>query len=212
MALRRKNIQIKKAKKTATRKKRKSTIRREAALSNITNQLATAQAFKAPLYECWERESLFESDGGKGTVVVTRKTPGNQILMAAFLVDVFCLGVKDAHCMLIGEREYRFRLQQLLTHQDLVKVEPACAKKLVVDARDYAETLGFSPHRDYEFAKKILRDIQKEQCPRTFAFGRNGKPMYLAGPNDSAQFSRKVIDTLTAKLGTDGFHFLMPLD
>ncbi len=212
MALRRKNNQIKKAKKTVTRKKRKATIRREAALSNITNQLTTAQALQAPLYECWERESLFESDGGMGTVVVTRKTSRNQILMAAFLVDVFCLGVKNAHCMLIGENEYRFRLQQIGTHQNLVKVEPACAKKLVEDAKNYAETLGFSPHRDYEFAKKILKDIQKEQCPRTFTFGRDGKPVYLAGPNDSAQFSRKVIDTLTAKLGADGFHFLMPLE
>jgi len=211
MALRRKKIQIKKAKKTATRKKRKATIRREAALSTITNQLATAQALKAPLYECWEREALFESDGGKGTVIVTRKTPGNQILMAAFLVDVFCLGVKDAHCMLIGESEYRFRLQQIGTHQKLVKVEPACAKKLVEDAKTYAETLGFSPHRDYTFAQKILNGIQQEECPRTFVFGRDGKPMYLAGPNDSAQFSRRVIDTLTAKLGADGFHFLMPL-
>lgn len=212
MALRHRKIQVKKAKKTTARKKRTSTIRREAALSSITNQLATAQALRAPLYECWERKSLFEPDAGIGTVVVTRKTPGNQILMAAFLLDVFCLGVKDAHCMLMGEAEYRFRLQQLETHQDLVRIEPACAKKLVEEAQNYAEKLGFSPHRDYRFARKIFKDIQKEQCPSTFAFGRDGKPMYLAGPNDSAQFSRKVIDTLTAKLGTDGFQFLMPLD
>ena len=181
-------------------------------MSSITNRLATAQALQAPLYECWERKGLFEPDAGMGTVVVTRKTPGNQVLMATFLLDVFCLGVKDTYCMLIGENEYRFRLQQIEKHQDLVKVHPACAKKLVEDAQTYAETLGLSPHRDYGFTKRIFGDIEKEQCPRSFTFGRDGKPMYMAGPNDGAHFSKKVVDTLTAKLGTDGFHFLLPVE
>ncbi len=211
MPLRRRKIEIKKAKTPAIRKKRKATVRREAALSSITHQLATAQALQAPLYECWQRESLFDSDKGIGTVVVTRKTPGKQILMAAFLVDVFCLGVKEAHCMLMGETEYRFRLKQIETEQNLLKVEPACAKKLVENAKSYAENLGFSPHRDYGFAKMILKGIEEERCPRSFTFGRDGKPLYLASPTDSPQFSSDVIETLTAKLGLDGFHVMMPL-
>jgi len=211
MALRRRKAQLKMAKKTAKRKKRKVTIRREAALSSITHRLATAQALQAPLYECWERKDLFEPHVGIGTVVVTRKTPGNQVLMAAFLVDVFCLGVKDTHCMLLSENEYRFRLQQIETHQDLSEVHPACAKKLVEGAQIYAEALGFSPHKDYGFARKIFGDIQEKQCPRSFTFGRDGKPMYLAGPNDNAQFRKKVMNTLTAGLGKNGFHYLMPL-
>jgi hypothetical protein len=206
MALQRRKFQLKITKKTAKRKKRKVTIRREAALSSITSQLATAQALQAPLYECWEREDLFEPHAGTGTVVVTRKTPGNQILMAAFLLDVFCLGVKYAHCMLLAENEYRFRMQQIETHQDLVEVHPACAKKLVESAQIYAENLGFSPLGDYEFAKKIFGDIQKKQCPRSFTFGRAGKPLYMAGPNDDASFRKNVINTLTVKLGKDGFH------
>ena len=211
MALRRRKVQLKMAKKSSKRKKRKVTIRREAALSGITNRLATAQALQAPLYECWERKGLFETDAGIGTVVVTRKTPGNQILMAAFLVDIFCLGVKDAHCMLLSENEYRFRLQQIENHQELSEVHPACAKKLVEGAEIYAESLGFSPHRDYGFAKRIFGDIKENQCPRSFTFGRDGKPMYLAGPNDNAQFRKKVMNTLTTRLGENGFHYLMPL-
>ena len=211
MALHRRKAQLKMAKKTAKKKKRKVTIRREAALSSITHRLATAQALQAPLYECWERKDLFEPHVGIGTVVVTRKTPGNQVLMAAFLVDIFCLGVKDTHCMLLSENEYRFRLQQIETHQDLSETHPSCAKKLVEGAKIYAESLGFSPHKDYGFARKIFGDIQEKQCPRSFTFGRDGKPMYLAGPNDNAQFQKKVMNTLTAGLGKNGFHYRMPL-
>ncbi|MCP4574714.1 MAG: hypothetical protein GY846_00290 [Deltaproteobacteria bacterium] len=212
MASRRRKVQLKIAKKFSKRKKRKATIRREAALSSITNRLATAQALQAPLYECWERKGLFETDAGIGTVVVTRKTPGSQVLMAAFLVDVFCLGVKDAHCILLSENEYRFRLQQIENHQELSEVHPACAKKLVEGAKIYAESLGFSPHRDYGFAERIFGDIKENQCPRSFTFGRGGKPMYMAGPNDNAQFRKKVMNTLTTRLGKNGFHYLMPLN
>jgi hypothetical protein len=212
MAFHRRKVQFKMARKTAKRKKRKITIRREAALSGITHRLATARALKAPLYECWERNDLFEPHAGIGNVVVTRKTPGNQVLMAAFLVDVFCLGVKDAHCMLLSEIEYRFRLQQIENHQNLSEIHPACAKKLVEGAQIYAESLGFSPHGDYGFAKKIFGDIQEKRCPRSFTFGRNGKPMYLAGPNDDVQFQKKIMNTLTAKLGENGFHYPTPLN
>lgn len=211
MALRRKKVLLKIAGKPVKKKKRKATIRREAALSSITHQLATAHALQAPLYECWERKDLFEPHAGIGTVVVTRKTPGNQVLMAAFQVDVFCLGVKDTHCMLLSENEYRFRLQQIETHQALWEAHPSCAKKLVEGAKIYAESLGFSPHKDYGFAKKIFGDIQEKQCSRSFTFGWDGKPMYLPGPNDNAQFRNKVINTLTIRLEKNGFHYRMPL-
>ena len=211
MALQRGKIQLKKSKKTTKRKKRKATIRREAALSGITSQLATAQALQAPLYECWERKDLFEHNAGIGTVVVTRKTPGNQILMAVFLIDVFCLGIKDAHCMLLTENEYRFRLKQIETHQNLSEIHPACAKKLVENAKIYAESLGFAPRGDYGFAKRIFGGIHEKQCPRSFTFGRDGKPMYVAGPNDDTLFRKNVMNILAARLGKNGFHYLMPL-
>jgi hypothetical protein len=212
MAFGSRKVHLKRAKKTAKRRKRKATTRREAALSSITNRLVTVQALQAPLYECWEPKGLFDPEAGMGTIVVSRKTSGDQILMGSFLLDVFCLGVKNAYCTLMDENEYRFSLQQIEKHQHLVKVHPACARKLVEEAHAYAEDLGFSPHRDYGFARKIFQDIQKDQCDRSFTFGRNGKPMYLVGLNDSARFSMEVINTLTARLGPEGFHFQKPLE
>ena len=212
MTFGRRKVHLKRAKRTANRRKRKATTRREAALSSITSRLVTVQALKAPLYECWEPKGLFDPDAGMGTVVVSRKTSGGQILMGSFLLDVFCLGVKNVHCTLMDENEYRSSLQQIERHQHLVKVHPACARKLVEEAQAYAENLGFSPHRDFGFARKIFQDIQKDQCQRSFTFGRNGKPMYMAGLNDSARFSMEVINTLTARLGPEGFHLLKPLE
>jgi hypothetical protein len=196
---------LKAVKKKVKTRRRNATIRREAALSHITHQLATAHALQAPLFECWQPKGLFETGAGTGTVLVTRKPSTNQVLMAAFWVDVFCLGIKDANCMLMGENEYRIRLDQIERLQNLVAVQPACAKKLVVGSQVYAEELGFLPQGDYAFAKRIFRDIHKEACPRSFTFGWDGRPLYRAGAGDSARFSKDVVNRLTAKLGSEGF-------
>ncbi len=184
MALRSKKLQPKKLKKTKERKKRKATLRREAALSDITHRLATAQALRAPLYECWESEALFEANAGIGTVVVARKTAAGQILMAAFFLDVFCLGAKNAYCLLMGEEEYRLRLREIETKGILKKIHPSCARKLVEGAVAHAENLDFCPHEDYDFAKKIFGDVEKELCPHSFVFGKDEKLRRHTGLKD----------------------------
>ena len=76
--------------------------------------------------------------------------------------------------MLITERDYRLRLEHIEKTQGLKEVHPACARKLVEGAEAYALDLGFYPHGDYGVAKKIFGDIDKELCPRSFTFGREG--------------------------------------
>ena len=50
-------------------------------------------AASAPIHECLVPDSLF--DIGIGNVIVSRKMPNGFIGAAFFLVDVFCLGIKD---------------------------------------------------------------------------------------------------------------------
>lgn len=147
-----------------------------------------------------------------GTVVVTRRTQRHDILMAVFLLDVFCLGVKNADVRLVSEGEYKIRLQHIRSHERLKSIPAACAKKLVEGAEAYARELGFTPHKDYHAAKKILEDIETAECSRSFEFGYEGKPLYFAGPFDNQAFRNKVIKTLTEKLGPEGFDYIMPLD
>ena len=101
--------------------------------------------------------------------------------MATFLLDVFCLGVKNAYCLLMREEEYQFQLREIGTKEILKKIHPNCARKLVEGAVAHAEDLDFSPHEKYGFAKKIFGDIEKEMCPRSFTFGRDEKLRRHAG-------------------------------
>ena len=62
-----------------------------------------------PVHECLIPDNLFDS--GLGELVVTRRIPNGDIAMSAFVIDVFCLGVKDAMFMVLPESEYEHRIK-----------------------------------------------------------------------------------------------------
>lgn len=91
-------------------------------------------------------------------------------------------------------------------------IHPSCARKLVESAVTWAESIGFSPHKDYKSAKKIFGDIDAATCPREFEFGKDGKPFYVSGPNDSPAFVRKVVNTLERRVGAGNYDYLTLLE
>ncbi len=160
----------------------------------------------APIYKSFVADEVF--DHGLGYVVVSRLS-GAEVAAGIFLVDAYCLGVKDAMAMLkpraffddfIGSVPMRMRA-----------VEPAYAKKLVQDAIAYARDLGFEPHPDYRLPRRMLNDIDASECAVEFTFGKDGKPLFVSGPNDSEARSKQIIDTLQRRCGPDGYNFMMGL-
>ena len=122
--------------------------------------------------------------------------------IARYLVDTFCLGVKNV----IGPQRLRRRdLSSFIRTYFMAFPAPAIAvpvelaQHLVLGAVEYAARLGFSPHREFESARGHL-GILEERC--AMSFGRNGRPLYVAGPYDDP---RAVIAALRRQLGTDGF-------
>ena len=203
--------QKKKAQKTIKHRAKKVEHKKQIVASGGGAPVSMRAAFTAPIYECWEPVQLFAPDRGMGSAVITRKASGHHILMGVFLLDVFCLGVKDAFVKLLSESEYRNYLGELKKREGLRSISPACARKLIEDTEAYALDLGFKAHRDYQKAKKIFGDIDTAECTRTFEFGRDGKPLYIAGPYDSQTFQARVMKTLSEKVGPDGFHFIAPM-
>ena len=158
----------------------------------------------APIHECLVPDRLF--DIGIGNVIVSRRMPNGVIGAAVFLLDVFCLGVKDAFYDVLSPAEYDHRLTGL-QHETFRAIHPTCARKLVEGAEAYARDLGFNPHADYQRARQIFGDLDATTCPTQYVFGRDGKPFFLSGPYDTPARCRSIIDTLTRRCGPEGFHF-----
>ncbi len=198
--------QKKLARKAAKRKKAMAGKRRE----TFGNGDLVAFAAGMPLHECLIPSILY--DQGIGNVVISRKMPNGDIAAGFFLVDIYCLGVKNCFFAIIPPGKYAQRIEDLVQKEGAEYAESACTVKLIEDAVAYAEGLGFHPHRDYLIAKGIFGSVDPTICPKEFEFGKDGKPLYISGPNETQADSERIIATLTRKLGPDEFHFIAGVD
>ena len=211
MAIDEKRRQKKLARKAAKRKKALAARKPEySGGGGFSAERIMAVAAASPVHECLVPARLF--DLGMGSVVVSRKMPNGEIGFGVFLVDAFCLGVKDAFFSVRPQGEYESFIGQISEREGLKPVEPACAVKLIENVAAYARSLGLNPHPDYAFAKRILVNIDYAACSQEFTFGKDGKPLYVAGPNETEADFRRIMDILTKKLGADGFHYMIPMD
>jgi len=145
-------------------------------------------------------------DRGMGEVVVTRRKNRRQWELGVFLVDVFCLGVKNALFDVCDEGNER--LDRFFPEGVPEPLPGAYGRKLVEGAIAYAASLGFAPHRDCAKASRVFGGITAADCPETFVFGKEGKPLYINGPYDDAE---KIIRLLAARLGEENFSYIARL-
>jgi hypothetical protein len=103
-------------------------------------------------------------------------------------------------------------MSNLREAEGLEPIPPPCAVRLVENAAAYARDIGFSPHEEYTFTKKIFGDIDPASCSREFPFGKDGKPFYISGPNETSADPERIIGILNKKLGPEGFHYLTRME
>jgi hypothetical protein len=195
-------------KKLAKKKQKRGT-----AVKKITQSMKKAKPYASyPIHECLIPDNLFIS--GLGELVVTRRIPNGDIAMSAFVIDVFCLGVKDAMFMILPESEYEHKIKVRMSatgNRGFEKLHQTCAKKLLDGLVDYAKELGFTPHPDYKNANEIFGNIDAGACPVKYTYGKEGKPFYMNGPYESPADIERILNTLTKKCGTDGFDTVLRL-
>ena len=145
---------------------------------------------------------------GLGNVMVVRNERG-RLVASIFLVDYYCLGVKNAMIKKFNNINQLNNIQDTVFAQfdeAVVEVSLAQAKAIVFGAEDYARSLGLAPHKDYEKAKQQLGE-RPETLPE-LTFGRNGKPFYFQGPYDN---SEKIIATLNKSVGEGNYDWTMAM-
>jgi hypothetical protein len=168
------------------------------------------KAATAPILHCY-RTSAAEAEG-IANVLVSRLLPSGNVAFAVFLVDLYCLGVKNAVCDVGSRGAYESRVfGQIFRNHDMTRMQPEAARKLVEGAVAYARDLGFAPHPDYATAKAIFGDLDPAATTETFTYGKDGKPFFISGPHDTPARCRKIVSMLTARCGAEGFHYVIGL-
>lgn len=141
----------------------------------------------------WE-DDLDAEGNGLVIVAVARAVRPGRLTVANFLVDPWCLGVKNADARsLAADRLDGWRSN---TYRSFPDGSLACsielARHFVLGAAAWAEALGFAPHPDFAAARPVLGPWQG---PSAIQFGKDGAPAYFQGPHDDLAH---VMSTLAA--------------
>jgi hypothetical protein len=160
--------------------------------------------------EAYVSANLFES--GIGYVVVARFRGSGEMEAGVFLLDVYCLGAKNAFYTRASAAEYDTELlERLLPVDNRKPLDPPTARKLIEGAVAYAQNLGLAPHADYKMACRVLGGIKSSDSTAMFTFGNKGKPLFVQGPNDSPAFCQRVLRLLETKRGKGGFDYILSI-
>lgn len=166
-----------------------------------------AAAAHSPIHEALVPAKL--SELGIGNLLLSRSLPDGRLAVSGFLLDIFCLGIKDAFAAIMTRDEYARRKSGWSTSESLQPIEPACFRKLVEGGVAYARDLGFSPHADYAVASQIFGDLDSTACPTRFEYGHDGKPFYVSGPHETPPQVRATVEQLQRRVGTGNFDYLV---
>jgi hypothetical protein len=131
--------------------------------------------------------SASEGTGGLATVMVVRPDRRSRSRACVYLVDTFCLGVKNV----IGPETVsntvldKLRYTAFAGYDEVaVRAPLELAQHLVFGAVEFARGLGFEPHPDFATAADHLGEWSGD-CP--IQFGYNGSPFYIQGPYDDVE-------------------------
>jgi hypothetical protein len=196
------NMALKRAKKAQRRKQVVAQKRRDELLENAL-PARVLRAVQAPIQHCFLTESLFEI--GIGTLVVARGATRHHLAVSSFLIDVFCLGIKDVMFRRLEGEDFEIYMDATDAGSPTISVDPSYARKLLRDLAAWSQSIGFAPHRDFTAVERIFGDVTVDASEAPFRFGRDGKPVYIPGPSDTAPLIWQRVEQLRKHLGDDGF-------
>ncbi len=198
------NIALKRARKAQRRKQVVAQKRRAEALE-ASLPARVLRAADAPIQHCFLTESVFEI--GMGTLVLARGATPHHVTLSSFLIDVFCLGIKDVMFESVESEVFEMYMDATDAMSPVVSVDPGYARKLLRDLAAWSQSIGFAPHRDFAAVERMFGDVSADASEAVFRFGRDGKPVYIPGPNDTVPLIQRRIAHLQKHLGDDGFGF-----
>jgi hypothetical protein len=201
---------VKKKQRKAPKKrtKRKSAHKQGRAAGPMSPLHHIRQARDYPIEGCWVQRGWDES--GLAVVVIARRQPDGNLVFGNYLVDYYCLGLKDTYCnanIPLGQFRRDF-LPKMFREGPPISISPALAHEIIHGGIEYAAQFGFRPHSDFKLSQSILDPPDLHPHTGTVEFGKDGKPFYISGPYDNVD---AIMRQLTRTAGEGNFDFMMQI-
>jgi hypothetical protein len=162
------------------------------------------KARQLPIDKCYINEGWDEC--GECTIIVCRKHSNNNLTFGIYLVDIFCLGLKDSlYHFNISAVEFDDLMNTLSEQGDFLEIEYPLAHNIIYGAIEFASDYEFNPHKSFQLTQHILEedtdDIELIEIP----FGIDDQPAVVTTDDDP---QTHIIKKLTKTAGEGNFLIL----
>jgi hypothetical protein len=197
------------ARRAAKANRRKTVVAQKRRAESRAGSLAAraASAATMPILVCLINEGW--QDGGMASVFLVRGASAHDVTVGMFLLDMYCLGIKDVGFQSLDGKEFRALMASAEETMVLTEIDPSRARKLIRDLADWARSLGFSPHRDFAAVERLFGTICADDCADEFQFGLEGKPVYMPS---SLETPRQIRRRLMQIAQIDDAEVALPFD
>jgi hypothetical protein len=141
-----------------------------------------------------EDQAPFAVGAGLAQVLVARERGSDEVSVCGYLVDTYCLGVKNAvEPSIVAGRHLDAYVEDFFgAYPEPPLPAPIdLVRDLALGAVEYGRTLGFDPHPDFYLAAPHLG---RWEPPGRITFGLDGKPFYQHGPYDDPTRVIRILD------------------
>jgi hypothetical protein len=165
------------------------------------------QARDYPLVGCWISAGWQKDKVGLTKVIVAHQQPDDNICFGVYLIDRYCLGVKDTYARAnFSPARYQQEVQGIFRETGPQACSPELAYQMIYESIDYAARFGFSPNKDFELSQYLLAPRGTFKASYKLEFGQKGKPLFIAGPYDDATAILKQLDKTA---GPGNYHYVV---
>ena len=160
------------------------------------------RARKLPFYKCW---SIGDDENGMKQIVVSRQKANGKLVVGFYLVDYFCLGLKDTFYKEFDDEDELSDVffENVPFEAERIEIDEVYAQNFIYGAIEFAEDHGFEPAKDFRVTEYLLDEVDDIEYME-IEFGDNGKVHYLSGPEDDIAKNLKI---LRENVGIDNFEF-----
>lgn len=174
----------------------------------VSHRSIIRNSSELPVHEClihpeWQEQGL-------ATILISRKQTNGNLVFGVYMVDIYCLGLKNTLCNAdIPLQEYEDGIKDTLRKQaTYLECDIELAYQIIYGAIEFAREFGFGPHKDFKLSSCILEGPSEKYHSSDLEFGKDGKPYYIAGPDDNVDY---VMRKLSENAGDGNFDFTHPM-
>jgi len=162
-----------------------------------------------PVYECLINSNW--QDDGFANLIIARSHTNSNITVCFYLIDLYCLGVKNTHFTFnIPLEVYRDKIAKQ-GHMDFKPISYALAHNIIYAGLEFAEEYGFKPHKDFTSVTQYMLDEDTEEVELIeIECGKDGKPLFICGPYDNQLKVESILAQLEMTAGAGNYHYILP--